>query len=1587
MNRFLKAFAFRSTVSCFATALFYSGFVNAASMADYTAIPPEYDQNAPPLVMLSVSAHEGLFTKAYDDYSDIDGDGNVETSYENSIEYQGLFDPDICYSYGSGRFSPSSAATNHQCGGSGWSGNFLNWATMTRMDVLRAGLYGGKRSSDPAAPDFDSVLSVAPTILERALIPPDGHAFAKVFTSASVSQYVPTGTVSGSSISLCNVTPSIGSASVESGSASTTLFAPAIYVASGSYPRWASHGGTPCDTDGTGLTRPTSTGAALTARVEACVKSIEIGNTERCKAYGSAYKPVGVLQKYGETEALRFGLFSGSFDKNAGGGALRRNIKPLVGNDDVADNEVDTATGVFLNTTSEGVISTLNRMRISKYDFGSKRYEDCIDDNYGGGLFGAGADDEFLDKSEFLNLSGGFLGLGAAANESDEDCADWGNPVAEMMYEVLRYFSNAGSASNDFDADDSSFIPTLNPVNWEDPITANDACADCAQVVISVGSPTFDAYDTGDSEYDGGIIGLTGAPTSQTNAVGTDEGISGTYLSPGTDVDDFCDDASVSGGALANLRGSCPDQPLLESGFFAAGIAKHAATTDLRSDRSRDQTVATYAVQMGKDVPTFSFQTAAGNTAKFTPVCYTTKGSDLPCALVDAVVIDAPNDNSVEIEFRWHSQRWGKSYRTELVQTVQVQVVLGSSRVTSTLTGSATTGTVHHGVVLEDTGNDGTHQTSTAVDTITVVESLTPGAKLENPLWYAAKYGAFIDGNNNDEPDVTSEWDRYDVDGNASPDGIPDNFFDLTNSGQFRDRLNTIFSRIVDRAQSEKEGLADVVINGGVVGNRLFVQSYYYPVYSTFDGDGLTTDSVDWVGGVHGLFLDSSGFIREDNGDGVLGDFTDDPIVNFIFDESESSPSLKIRRYTSADLSSFTEADFTDLNPVWSAQNVLADISDVTTQREYTADAGTGRHIFTWIDLNQDGVVDETLSTDNEVLDFTAASFPLTDDNFRYLGITLPTEAANIVNYIRGEEISGKRSRSIDFVGDTAEDVWRLGDIVNSVPAVVAAPQESYDVFARDDTYTTFRQQYTNRRQMIYVGGNDGLLHAFNGGVWNASTRSFQSAGHTLGAEMWAYAPMNLLPHLQWLSDEAYSHVFYVDGSVQAFDVNIFPADETHPGGWGTILVVGMRLGGGEFPIDTDGDLTDDTSLRSAYVILDVTDPESPPELIAEITDPSLGFTTSAPALVKQRKPSGGSFNSPSVNNWVLVFGSGATELTDVTSTQTNELFAYDLVSRTRISVHAGIQSAIAESNSFTGDIRSHDWDNDLVDDNLYFGTIGGTPASPVGTLKQVTLDTSATNLGLSSSASASELLNPSRPIQARPSPINDLVDGSKWVLFGTGRYLEGDDKLSTAAQRYYGLKIPASGTASDFLDVTDIETDATGAVTENGAAITFLDGGGLLGLLPTVVETFSELRNYIRNNKDGWYYDFDVPAGQGAERNLSDTVFFGSVALFTSYQPDGELCDANGEGFLYGLDAYTGIAPPFGPFGFDSDTNYARKVVSLGAGRPSPPQLVRTSEGTKALIQGSDGEVHEVELTGSDAARGRKTWKEIEIEDDDSLF
>src|SRR5258706_14483857 len=61
--------------------------------------PLYLSSSVPPLVMLTVSKDHSLFTKAYNDYSDLDGDGALDNTYNHGIDYAGYFDSYKCYGY------------------------------------------------------------------------------------------------------------------------------------------------------------------------------------------------------------------------------------------------------------------------------------------------------------------------------------------------------------------------------------------------------------------------------------------------------------------------------------------------------------------------------------------------------------------------------------------------------------------------------------------------------------------------------------------------------------------------------------------------------------------------------------------------------------------------------------------------------------------------------------------------------------------------------------------------------------------------------------------------------------------------------------------------------------------------------------------------------------------------------------------------------------------------------------------------------------------------------------------------------------------------------------------------------------------------------------------------------------------------------------------------------------------------------------------------------------------------------------------------------------------------------------------------
>lgn len=172
---------------------------------------------------------------------------------------------------------------------------------------------------------------------------------------------------------------------------------------------------------------------------------------------------------------------------------------------------------------------------------------------------------------------------------------------------------------------------------------------------------------------------------------------------------------------------------------------------------------------------------------------------------------------------------------------------------------------------------------------------------------------------------------------------------------------------------------------------------------------------------------------------------------------------------------------------------------------------------------------------------------------------------------IQGEErlnfIRGDRSKEGSVLnGFTAalpyrERQSRQGDIINSVVWYTGAPSSTYALNGAAD----FVRCNANRPPMIYVGGNDGMLHGFSAAD---------------GSEKIAYVPQGVIPSLRHLTDPSYNnkHRFFVDGSAMTGDVdtssgNVDPNDACNTNDWRTMLVGTLGAGG------------------KGYFVLDVTNP------------------------------------------------------------------------------------------------------------------------------------------------------------------------------------------------------------------------------------------------------------------------------------------------------------------------------------------------------------------------------------------------------------
>lgn len=1519
------------------------------NMGEYCYSPPTIAMEIPPLVMLAIGRDHKLYYEAYNDASDLDGDGRVDVGYKHSIDYYGYFDPYKCYVYGNNRFEPTGKTSDKYCSNA-WSGNFLNWLTMSRMDVLRKVLYGGYRETDSAN-----------TVLAGAYIPQDAHSWGKEISNISGERsYVPNidkltpldiPTPANRRHLFCVVSRSDGAT-------------PVIRVLTNRTQRiwqWASKGRPVCDNS---FGTPTE----YNVKVEVCSPGMLEPN---CKEYctpgggGCTHKPIGLLQKYTGSDRTKvcskslkscnsdsdcnintdglcidkakmyFGLITGSYTKNLSGGVLRKNIWTLM-------DEINLNNGTFKasENTEGNIILTLERMRVVGFRYSDYSYQGQAH------LFG----------------SCGWITTEAL---TEGRCRMWGNPTSEMMYEALRYLAGKGSATSQFTysgTHDSTL--NLSKPDWGikkgstyyHPYQLFPRCAKPFMLVLSDINPSYDS-DFLPGSYFGGTSGdLTGLNVSTlANTISINEGISGNYFigQSGTLYDFICSSKNITG--FSSIRGLCPEEPTKQGSYYSASIAYYGKTQwNNNFPVNKPPNVTSYSVALASPMPDIKIK-VGNNYVRIVPIgksvsgclrlgnnpgvcaqrCTLTRdtegkliisncqsGSYCPSNQIVDFYIDNINynpDNSIsyaKFRINFEDVEQGADHDMDAVIDYEIQTVGNNLNVR--LTSEYAAGCIDQvlGFIISGTNADGTylvvkdrdvsaadHDTPSAVagmgltwsKTFTVTG--TPAGQLRDPLWYAAKWGGFNDMNGNNIPDLQSEWD-------ADSDGNPDTYFLVINPLKMEHQLEKAFLDILSRASSGST-VATIAPRGGI--STVIVQPYFYPSYQAHTGE------IKWLGFLRSFWIDLKQNLREDTVINKILDIVEtvwDKIIQFITEEDETKIAVLKDDTDKCELEAKKELE--EVIPVFDSACKLAEKD--ASQRT--------------IKYNKDG----------NLFDFTTANSSDIASVWQTVDKTIDSEkAACIIRYLRGENLSGdstcknipyvQRPREIDisnFGCGSGIKTWKLGDIINSSPSIVSnQPANVYHIRYNDSSYRDFikSDDYKKRVGLVFVGANDGMLHAFRVGTVINQTdpkhpSKLQNAPEDtgtdkIGQEEWAFIPRNAIAYLIWYGKTDYCHVPTVDYRTQVVDAKI---ENT----WKTLLIGVMGFGGKELNV-----------YSSSIFVLDITNPLSP-SLLWERTLSDKTLTLSFPAVVKVKVVK---------DNWYLVVGTGPKDPKG-TSFTTAKLYFLNLKDGGSVKTLT-IKEGGSDVSAAVGDIMPVDVDDDYSDDVVYFGTY----TSNSGDFYRISLKNKPIEDLTDNDIKKAVAI--SRPVFAASAFTKDEA-GKLWVFFGTGRYLDDSDKVIPDKNYLVGFKDPCwDGKCSntyklkDFTERDSNTAQVTAKVTQTKKICQCSSSGCALQDVVSQATPVSA----ITEVKDGWYYLLPN------EAVISQPIIYRGIVYTLSFAPPQDICAFGGSSSLLSLYYKSGTAYPvtvFSPLATSNKevgqqtTVYSK--IFLGAGSPplgNPFQIV----------------------------------------------
>jgi type IV pilus assembly protein PilY1 len=549
-------------------------------------------------------------------------------------------------------------------------------------------------------------------------------------------------------------------------------------------------------------------------------------------------------------------------------------------------------------------------------------------------------------------------------------------------------------------------------------------------------------------------------------------------------------------------------------------------------------------------------------------------------------------------------------------------------------------------------------------------------------------------------------------------------------------------------------------------------------------------------------------------------------------------------------------------------------------------------------------------------------------------------------------------TRSIALARLTRTETAGSGVGMNGFETKTKAPGASTKAFMEDEVNGDAAYQFEHRERTpyVYVGANDGMLHAFDA---------------ESGEEAWAYVPSTLIKNrrLARSTSDTAGLVTGVDSAPREADVFI-------NGAWRTVLVGSMRLGGrGIYAMDiTFPPAASATETDIAQRVMWEFDSGNTPSTAADPPCPqnsrtcnSLGYTYDSINVARIHYE----------NRWVALVSSGyfpeqeqdAAKPSDAhePAARRTSLLVIDLETGQLIrEIRTTLAPQLVPSGFRTYGLSTpvvYDLAGDQIDDLAYSGDLAGNLwrfdfSNPDPALWKV--DLMFTSYGSGGATTVGD-----QPIVFNPTALRDPVTRQPILVFGTGKYLGRDDRTSAIPQQsFYGIRDYGTAAAAYPIRVNQLITQnlVQGAADAEGNAVRTISGWSApTGALPagTPPMNLGSVSGgnpvIIKQPAHGWRMPLAIvlEPGERAERRAVP-LFSINVAVLYSLIPKGDdPCDPGRRYGIMAINAATG-GTVFAGAGGSTPAAPGTGTVGVATGADVPPgDPAQTQGGGRLIIPG----------------------------------